>query len=145
MNTNFEEIFSSANDWLIKKGDKRNLACKAPPPVNHFQSNNDLNLFFKNIFRGLGIFVFKKTPPYAKSAAGSKTEKTALQKEKDTDDVINNTLKNYSIDKKHLLLGTIPQSVEGTAAWASTYVQYARNTTKATQQYNEYMKAKQNG
>ena len=59
-----------------KKGDKRNLACKAPPPVNHFQSNNDLNLFFKNIFRGLGIFVFTKTPPYAKMSTGVKQQKT---------------------------------------------------------------------
>jgi hypothetical protein len=51
VNTSFEEIFSSGLDWLVQKGDKRNLACKGPPPVNDYQSNNDLNLFFKNIFR----------------------------------------------------------------------------------------------
>ena len=28
VSANFEEIFGSVNDWLIKKGDKRNIACK---------------------------------------------------------------------------------------------------------------------
>ncbi len=67
INISMEEIFGSALDWLTQKGDKRNLACKGPPPVNYFQSNNDQNLFFSNIFRGLGIFIFKKTPKYAQS------------------------------------------------------------------------------
>ncbi len=53
VDANFEEIVGSANEWLIKRGDKRNLACKAPVSFNFFQSNNDMNLFFKNIFRGL--------------------------------------------------------------------------------------------
>lgn len=145
INTNFQEIFGSALDWLIKKWDKRNLACKAPPPVNHFQSNNDMNLSFSKIFRGLGIFVFKKTPPYAKtSTSKAKKEKTALQKEKDTDDVINNSLKNYNVDKEHLMLGTIWQSVEWAAPQAPTYLETAQNREKALRQYNDYQKAKQN-
>lgn len=145
MDANFEEIFGSATDWLIKRGDKRNLACKTPPPTNHFQSNNDLNLFFKNIFRGLGIFVFTKTPPYAKSKIGSRSERTPLQKEKDTDDVIKSSLKNYNIDPAHLMLGTIRQSVQGTAPQASTYEQTAQNQKEALRKYQDYLKAKENG
>jgi hypothetical protein len=71
-----------------------------------------LNLFFKNIFRGLGIFVFQKTPPFAKPKAGTRSERTALQKEKDTDDVIANYFKNSGVDPKHLLLGRKEQIVE---------------------------------
>lgn len=45
-------------------------------------------------------------------------QKTLLQKEKDTDDVINNSLKKYNVDPEHLLLGTREQSVAGTAPWS---------------------------
>jgi hypothetical protein len=71
-----------------------------------------MNLSFANIFRGLGIFVFKKTPPYAKTFAGTKQDKTVLQKEQDTDDIIDTSLKNYGVDKDHLMLGTLSQSIE---------------------------------
>jgi hypothetical protein len=28
VNKNFEEIFGAGLDWLVQKGDKRNIACK---------------------------------------------------------------------------------------------------------------------
>ncbi|MFA6079924.1 MAG: hypothetical protein WC753_00380 [Candidatus Gracilibacteria bacterium] len=138
VDANFEEIFGSAHDFLIKKGDKRNLACKTATSKNHFQSNNDLNLFFKNIFRGLGIFVFQKTPPFAKPKAGTRSERTALQKEKDTDDVIANYFKNSGVDPKHLLLGRKEQIVEGAALRGSTTpLGAAQNVTDALRKTGE--------
>lgn len=112
VSANFEEIFGSVNDWLIKKGDKRNIACKWPPPVNQYQSNNDQNLFFKNIFRGLGIFVFQKTPRFVEKDATIREKKTDVQKEKETDWVIAKSFKNHDIDTDNLMLYTQKQMVE---------------------------------
>jgi len=131
VNTNFEEIFGSALDWLVKKGDKRNIACKAPPPVNHFQSNNDQNLSLKNIFRGLGIFLFQKTPKYAQSDNGTEEERTPDQQERDTDAIIADSFKNYNIDPDNLMLYTQRQMVEKATPIASRAGDSALNQKRA--------------
>jgi len=130
---NFEEIFGSGLDWLVKKWDKRNLACKAPPPVNFFQSNNDLNLSFKNIFRGLGIFVFQKTPKYAKSDGWSEEKKTIKEKEKEMDDAIEESFKNYNIDPDNLLLYTEEQMIEEYTPIARNAINSADNQKRAAE------------
>lgn len=109
---NFEEILKSWINWLVDKGDKRNLACKWPPPVNQFQSNNDQNLSFKNIFRWLGIFVFQKTPKYAKNDGWPEEEKSEERKQKQTDDLIKKNLKRYNIDTDNLMQYTDKQMIE---------------------------------
>lgn len=139
VDTNFEEIFGSVNDWLIKKGDKRNLACKWPVAVNHFQSNNDQNLFFKNIFRGLGIFVFEKTPKYAKPDWWSSEEKTDKEKEEDTDKLIQKNLKNYNIDTENLLQYTDKQMIEQATPIPQNVGNSARNQNRALQNRKELM------
>jgi hypothetical protein len=131
VNTNFEEIFGSATDWLVKKGDKRNLACKGPPPANQYQSNNDLNLSFTNIFRGLGIFLFQKTPKYAKSDGGSQEEKSSQEKEKEMDGVIADNFKSYNIDPDNLMLYTQQQMVESATPNASRAWDTANNQSRA--------------
>lgn len=131
INTNFEEIFGSGLDWLVKKGDKRNTACKAPPPVNHFQSNNDQNLSFTNIFRGLGIFVFQKTPKYAKTDTGSQKKQTEKEMEKEMDDVIKSSFKNRNIDLDHLLLNNKQQMIEKATPVASKAWDTAENQDTA--------------
>jgi|GEM_PF-3136094 len=131
VDANFEEILGSGVDWLIKKGDKRNIACKAPPPVNHFQSNNDLNLSFKNIFRGLGIYVFQKTPKYAESDDGSQEKKNDEQREKDIDGVIDDSFKNYNIDRKNLMMYTQQQMVEDATPIAQNAGDTAANQERA--------------
>lgn len=131
IDANFEEIFGSAVEWLVKRGDKRNIACKWPPPVNDFQSNNDLNLSFKNIFRGLGAFVFWKTPPFMQSQSGTKTIKTEEQKAKETDDRIQNSYKEYNINPDNLMWNRLQQKVEQATPIASKAGDTADNQIKA--------------
>ncbi len=132
INTSFEEIVGSALDWLVQKGDKRNLACKAPPPVNHFQSNNDQNLSFANIFRGLGIFVFQKTPRYAQTDSDVEKEKSVEQKEKDMDGVIAASFKRYNIDPDNLMLFTEQQMIEQATPIAGKAGDTANNQTRTS-------------
>ncbi len=132
INTNLEEIFSSGNDWLIKKGDKRNIACKAPVGFNFFQSNNDQNLSLKNIFRGLGIFIFFKTPRYANNDRGTHEKKTVEQKERDMDGVIAESFKRRNIDPENLMLYTQQQMVEKATPLAQRAGDSAANQEKAS-------------
>ncbi len=138
VDSNFEEIFGSVNDWLIKKGDKRNLACKWPPPVNFFQSNNDQNLSLKNIFRGLGIFVFQKTPTYAKPDGGSAEEKTDKEKEEAVDDIIRKNLKRRNIDTENLMQYTDRQMVKQATPIPRNARGSASNQSRAEQNLKEH-------
>lgn len=137
VNGSFEEIFSSANGWLINRGDKRNLACKWPPPVNHFQSNNTDNLSFKNIFRGLGIFVFEKTPRFAQQKTWKPTEKTLQQKEKDTDAVIASSFKNRNINPDNLMLYTQEEMVARATPLTERAADSAANQERAARLLKE--------
>ena len=57
-----------------------------------------------------------KTPPFAKSNGGTSEKKTALQKEKETEDLITTSLKEFNGDKERLLLNTIQQTVAGSSS-----------------------------
>lgn len=87
--------------------------------MNFFQSRNDQNLSFTNIFRGLGIFVFQKTPKYAKTDSGSQEKQTEKEMEKEMDGVIEDSFQNYNIDKDHLLLNNKKQKIEKATPIAS--------------------------
>lgn len=63
-NNSFQAIFEEGLEWIIKHGDKRNFACKAAPTINEYESNDDASLKLSEIFTGLGIYVFWKTPPF---------------------------------------------------------------------------------
>jgi hypothetical protein len=137
IDTNFEEIFGSALDWLVKKGDKRNLACKAPTGVNFFQSRNDQNLSFKNIFHGLGIFLFQKTPKFAQPDSGLEEEKTVEQKEREVDGVIADSFKNYNIDPDNLMLYTQQQMVEQATPIAEKASESSANQERAVRAFKQ--------
>jgi len=72
-------------------------------------------------------------------------QKTLFQKEKDTNDVIDNSLKNNNVDPEHLLLGTREQSVAGTAPWSGTYIQSGKNVQDSLRKDSDTQKAKQTG
>jgi hypothetical protein len=87
--------------------------------VNYFQSNNDLNLSLKNIFHGLGIFLFQKTPKYAHTDSGSQRKLTEIEMETEMDGVIDDSFQNYNIDPDHLLLNSPQQVIQDATPIAS--------------------------
>lgn len=115
-NNSFQAIFEEGLEWIIKHGDKRNFACKAAPTINQYESNDDAGLKLSEIFTGLGIHVFWKTPPFLLSfierRLGTKTSDTASstdwngkttqsKQDKATEDALRAAFARNGIDYDH--------------------------------------------
>ncbi len=104
-NSSLQWIFERGLEWLIKNGDKRNLACKAPPTINFYESENDLNFEFSKIFSGVSIFVFWKTPTFLEGFLDRNTTTKKEQEKKDikredqeTEDSLRRSFKRLWLD-----------------------------------------------
>ncbi len=106
----FQWIFEEALEWITKNGDKRNFACKAAPTVFFFETENDMNFEFSEIFSGLGNFVFWKTPKFLLGFLGSNSSQSSStvagasqsKEDKKTEDALRSAFKARGMDYDRL-------------------------------------------
>ncbi len=98
----FQWIYERWLDWLMQKWDKLNLACKAPPAIFQYESENTLMRKFKDSFKWVSISVdwrpSKLTAGFIdrnKSTSSADKDKKEAEKKRQTLDTLKRTFKKY--------------------------------------------------
>lgn len=100
----FQWIYERWLDWLMQKWDKLNLACKAPPAIFQYESENTLMRKFKEFFKWDTISVdwrpSKLTAGFIdrnKSTSSADKEKKDAERKRQTVDTMKRTFKKYGM------------------------------------------------
>lgn len=98
----FQWIYERWLDWLMQKWDKLNLACKAPPAIFQYESENTLMRKFKDSFKWVSISVnwrpSKLTAGFLdrnKTTTSADKEKKDAERKRQTLDTLKRTFKKF--------------------------------------------------